>query len=273
MPEPDSGFAVPQALSRIHAAKLERMGPHILTGPIAIEAAEPGDMLEVRVDKIELGSDWGYCAIRPLAGTLADDFPEHYLSHIAIDRKLATCKPAWGPELPLAPFFGTMGVAPPAEYGRLSSREPRNHAGNIDNREIVAGSSLFLPVWVPGANFLVGDGHGRQGDGEVCVNALEMGLIGTFTFLLHKRPDGGGPLLTHPRAETQTHYITMGMHADLDRAMEQALREMIDFICARSSLTRPQAYQFCSLAVDFRITQTVNGEKGVHGMLAKGLLF
>ena len=138
----------------------------------------------------------------------------------------------------------------------------------MDNKELVAGSTLYLPVWVAGANFSVGDGHGRQGDGEVCVNALEMGLTGTFTFVLHKQAE-----FAWPRAETKTHYILMGFNEDLDLAMKQTLRQTIDFITARSTLTRVQAYQFCSLAVDFRVTQTVNGEKGVHALLAKGLLF
>ena len=131
---------------------------------------------------------------------------------------------------------------------------------------------MFLPVWAPGALFSAGDGHGVQGDGEVCINALEICLTGTFTLILHKNT-GATPLLTYPRAETTTHYITMGLHEDLDQAMQQALRQMIDFICGRRNLSREEAYQFCSLAVDFRVTQTVNGEKGIHGMLRKGLLF
>jgi acetamidase/formamidase len=271
MPAPDQGFEIPHALQVIHDAQLERIGPHILTGPVAVEGAAPGDTLEVRIEAVTPAVDWGYCAVRPLAGTLPEDFPERHVSHIRVDRGRGVCKPDWGPELPLAPFFGTMGVAPPARYGRLSSREPREHGGNMDNKELTAGSTLFLPVWVPGANFSVGDGHGRQGDGEVCVNALEMGLTGTFTLILHKAASGA-PMIW-PRAESASHYITMGFNEDLDLAMKQALRGMIDFIVARSSLTRVQAYQFCSLAVDFRITQTVNGEKGVHAMLAKGLLF
>ena len=273
MPGPESNFRIPAALAAIHAARLERIGPHILTGPIAIRGAEPGDMLEVQLDSISPTNDWGYCAIRPLAGVLPDEFPERFVSHIAVDRERRTCRPPWGPQLPLAPFFGTMGVAPPAAYGRLSSREPREHGGNIDNRELVAGSTLFLPVWVPGAHFSVGDGHGRQGDGEVCVNALEMGLDGIFTFRLHKGGGPSEPLLRLPRAETPSHFIAMAFHETLDEALRRALREMISFICARSGLSRREAYQLCSLAVDFRITQAVNGEKGVHGMLAKGLLF
>ena len=272
MPAPDQGLAIPPALQAIHDAKLERIGPHILTGPVAIAGAEPGDTLEARIEAIEPNNDWGYCAVRPLAGTLPEDFPDRYVSHIRVDRQAMTCKPDWGPTLPLRPFFGTVGVAPPPRYGRLSSKEPREHGGNMDCKELTAGASIFFPVWVPGANISVGDGHGRQGDGEVCVNALEMGLTGTFTFILHKRA-GGAPPFVWPRAETATHFITLGFNEDLDLAMKQALRNMIDLICARSALTRVQAYQFCSLAVDFRVTQTVNGEKGVHGLLEKGVLF
>ena len=176
----------------------------------------------------------------------------------------------WGTELPLSPFFGVMGVAPPPAYGAISTKEPREHGGNLDNKEVGAGSTLFLPVWVPGANFSAGDGHGVQGDGEVCINALETCLTGTFTLLLHKAQ---AVPFRFPRAESPTHYISMGLNEDLDLAMKQALREMIAFICARSSLSPDQAYQFCSMAVDFHVTQTVNGEKGVHGLLRKGLLF
>jgi len=163
-----------------------------------------------------------------------------------------------------------MGVLPPPQYGTLSSREPREHGGNIDNKELGAGSTLYLPVFAPGAGFMVGDGHGVQGDGEVCTTALEISLTGTFTFLLHKHPDSP---FTWPRAESPTHWITMGMHEDLDQAMKKALREMIAFIQSRTNLSAAQAYQICSLGVDFHVTQTVNGEKGVHGMLPKGLLF
>ena len=268
MPPPGSGLQVPPALAAIHAADLPRLGPNILTGPVAVMGAEPGDTLEIRIEHIELGADWGFCGHRPLAGTLPEDFPHRYLSHIPVDRAAHTCSPPWGGTLPMMPFFGVMGVAPPPQYGTLSTKEPREHGGNLDNKELGAGATLFLPVWVPGALFSAGDGHGLQGDGEVCINALEMCLTGTFTLVLHK--DAG---LRHPRGETATHWISMGMNEDLDLAMKQALREMIAFITARSSLTADQAYQFCSLAVDFRVTQTVNGEKGVHGMLRKGLLF
>ncbi len=268
LPPLERGFTIPPALLDIHRANPPRMSGHILTGPVAIAGAEPGDTLEVRIDAIELGSDWGYCGFRPLAGTIPEDFPERWLSHIAVDQKAGTCQLPWGPELALSPFFGVMGVAPPPNYGAISTKEPREHGGNLDNKELGAGATLFLPVWVPGANFSAGDGHGVQGDGEVCINALETCLTGTFTFVLHK-----GARLATPRGETATHYISMGLNEDLDLAMKQALREMIAFICARTNLSREEAYATCSLAVDFHVTQTVNGEKGVHGMLRKGLLF
>jgi acetamidase/formamidase len=193
-----------------------------------------------------------------------------------VDRAANTCKLPFGPNggvtLPLSPFFGVMGVAPPMEWGQISTKEPRAHGGNLDNKELVEGTTLWLPVHAPGALFSAGDGHGVQGDGEVCVTALEMCLNGHFRFTLHKGGGAKNPVLRFPRAETPTHYISMGIHEDLDLAMKQALREMIAFISARANISPADAYQFCSLAVDFHVTQTVNGEKGVHGMLKKGLL-
>lgn len=274
LPAPDSGLEVPAKLQAIIDAQAGvRMAGHILTGPIAVQGAQVGDMLEVRIEAVEPGADWGYNAIRPLAGTLPEDFHETTIMHIPVDRERRSCKLPWGTELALAPFFGVMGVAPPPAFGTISSIQPRVHGGNLDNKELVAGSTLYLPVWTDGALFSAGDGHGVQGDGEVCVTALEMCLTGTFTLVLHKGGGASEPLLTQPRAETPTHFISMGINEDLDQAMKQALREMIRFICGRSNLSREQAYSFCSLAVDFHVTQTVNGEKGVHGMLRKGLLF
>lgn len=270
LPPPSSGLKVPAALSAIHASNIPRAGGHIITGPVAIAGAEPGDMLEVHIDKIEFGNDWGFCGFRPLAGTLPEDFPERFISHITVDRQRKIGRMPYGLELELAPFFGVMGVAPKPGYGTISTVQPREHGGNLDNKELGEGATLFLPVWAPGAMFSAGDGHGVQGDGEVCTTALEISLTGTFTFLLHKHPDSP---FTWPRAESPTHWITMGMHEDLDQAMKKALREMIAFIQSRTNLSAAQAYQICSLGVDFHVTQTVNGEKGVHGMLPKGLLF
>ena len=139
----------------------------------------------------------------------------------------------------------TARVAPPPAYGAISTVQPREHGGNLDNKELGEGSTLFLPVWAPGALFSAGDGHGVQGDGEVCINALEICLTGTFTLTLHKGGGARAPLLTYPRAETATHFISMGMHEDLDVAMKTALRQMIAFITSRTNLSRQEAYQFC----------------------------
>jgi acetamidase/formamidase len=274
MPPPGSGFPIPEALAAIHRAALPRLGPHIVTGPIAVEGAEPGDLLRIDIEAIEIGADWGYCGHHPLFGVLPDEFPGRRVLFAEVDRHAgsATVPLAGGVTLPLRPFFGVMAVAPPLEWGLLSTREPRAHGGNLDNKELVAGSTLYLPVHADGGLFSAGDGHGVQGDGEVCVNALELCLSGQFRLSLGK---GGGrrdPALRFPRAETPTHVISMGFHEDLDLAMKQALREMIAFLEGSAGLSAADAYQLCSLAVDFRVTQAVNGEKGVHGLLRKGLL-
>ena len=275
MPPASSGLVIPPALAAIHASKPPRLGPHILTGPIAVAGAEPGDALRVDIERIDLGCDWGFCGFRPLGGTLPEDFPYHRMLHIPVDRQAMTGHVPVGPgvTLPLSPFFGVMGVAPPPAWGAISTKEPRAHGGNLDNKELGAGSTLWLPVHVPGANFSAGDGHGVQGDGEVCINALEMCLTGHFRLTLEKGGGAADPVLKFPKAETPTHYLSMGLHEDLDLAMKQALREMIAFIVARMNVSAADAYQLWSLAVDFRVTQTVNGEKGVHGLLRKGLLF
>lgn len=243
------------------------MGPHILTGPIAVRGAEPGDTLEVRVRSVELTADWGWNVIRPLRGTLPEDFPEFQARVIPIDRKTMTAQLAWGPRVPLQPFFGILAVAPPPAYGKVSSVEPREYGGNIDCKEFVAGTSLYLPVFVPGANFSCGDGHAVQGDGEVCLTALETCLKGTFELVLHKRR-----ALAMPRALTPTHYITFGMDVDLDDAAKQALRDMIRWLVELKGWKPAEAYVFCSLACDLHVTQLVDGNKGIHAMVARNLL-
>jgi acetamidase/formamidase len=264
---PGDGFHVPPELLDIHA-RSERMLPgHIVTGPVAIAGAKPGHVLEVRILDIALRQDWGYNFIRPLAGTLPYDFETERRVTIPLDAKAMTARMPWGLHLPLAPFFGVMGVAPPPNWGRISSIQPRAHGGNLDNKELVAGTTLYLPVFNDGALFSCGDGHGAQGDGEVCITAIETALRGEFQFIL--RDDLA---LTYPQAETPTHYITMGMDPDLDRCAEMALRDMIVLLNTRFGLSREDAYMLCSLAGDLRITQTVNGCKGVHMMMAKALV-
>jgi acetamidase/formamidase len=264
---PADRFHIPPELAEVHARADRFLPGHILTGPVAVEGALPGHVIEVRILDIELRQDWGYNIIRPLAGTLQDDFHATRVLHIPLDaERLVACLP-WGLDLPLAPFFGVMGVAPPSAWGRITSIVPRAHGGNLDNKELTAGSTLYLPVFIAGGNFSCGDGHGVQGDGEVCVTAIETALQGTFELFL--RDDLH---LTYPRAETPTHYITMGMDPDLDRCVVIALRDMIRLIQEKANLSREDAYTLCSLAADLHVTQTVNGAKGIHVMLKKSLL-
>ncbi len=268
LPPPDSGLTIPPVLPAILKSVQQRLnGPHILTGPVAVRGAKAGEVLEVRIKSIELNYDWGYNVIRPLAGALPDDFDTARVIHIPLDRARMVGKLPWGLELPLKPFFGIMAVAPPANWGPVASPPPRRNGGNMDNKELVAGATLYLPIHVDGALFSVGDGHGVQGDGEVCITAIETGLIGTFE--LHVRDD---MTLEWPLAETPTHIITMAFDPDLDDAVVIALRNMIKLICARTNLSREDAYTLCSLAADLRVTQVVNGAKGIHVMLEKALL-
>jgi acetamidase/formamidase len=268
LPKPGSGLTVPDVLPAIHAKVSPKLGgPHILTGPVAVRGAKAGQVLEVRIKAVELNCDWGYNIIRPLGGALPDDFTEQRLIHIPLDKKRMVGRLPWGLELPLKPFFGIMAVAPPAAWGPVSSPPPRRNGGNLDNKELVAGTTLYLPIHVDGALFSCGDGHGVQGDGEVCITAIETGLTGTFE--LHLRDDMS---LEWPMAETPTHVMTMAFDPDLDDAVVIALRDMIKLICARTGISREDAYTLCSLAADLRVTQVVNGSKGIHVMLEKAHL-
>lgn len=266
-PPINAGFEIPPELFDIHERSERQLPGHILTGPVAVAGAKPGHVLEVQIQDVKLRQNWGWNLIRPLAGTLPDDFQTARTEIIPLDLKSMTARLSWGLDLPLSPFFGVMGVAPPKNWSRISTIQPRAHGGNLDNKELVAGSTLYLPVFAEGALFSCGDGHAAQGDGEVCVTAIETALQGTFRLIVREDMN-----LASPRAETPTHLITMGMHQDLDRCAEMALREMIAWIVARTGLSREDAYMLCSLAGDLRITQTVNGNKGVHMMMGKELL-
>jgi acetamidase/formamidase len=263
LPQGDGFEILPDHLS-IHAGLQPKLGAHILTGPIAVAGAEPGDVLEIEILSIDCRQNWGYTRVRPLSGTLPEDFPIRRTWHSRIDRQRGTTTLPWGAEIDLAPFFGVMGVAPRPVYGACSSIQPREFGGNMDLKELTAGTTLYLPVWAPGALFSVGDGHGVQGDGEVCVTALETALAGTFRLTLRKDLH-----FQLPRAETPTHLITMGFDEDLDDAAKTALRQMIALIGERMGLSPEDAYMFCSLAVDLRVTQLVDGNKGIHAMLPK----
>lgn len=261
---PKSGFTIPPELPAIHATHKPLLGPHILCGPVWVEGAQPGDVLQVDIESVEPRMDWGYNLIAPLRGTLPEDFPEGRLIHIPIDMQRRVATMSWGTEIPLRPFFGIMATAPRPSYGKVTSIVPREYGGNMDNKELGAGTTLYLPIFNEGALFSVGDGHGVQGDGEVCLSALETGLSGTLRLTVRKDMK-----LTYPRAETPTHYLTMGMDEDLDDAAKMALRGMIKLLQEIAGLSAHDAYTLCSLACDLRVTQLVDGNKGVHAMISK----
>ena len=241
-------------------------GGHILTGPIAIEGAEPGDTLEVRIRKIDLAIPYAYNAFRYGAGFLTDDFPYPRVKIVPLDAKRMTGLFGPGIEVPLVPFFGSMGVAPPPAFGRYDSAPPTINGGNMDDKALVAGTTLFLPVHARGALFQVGDVHAAQGNGEVDITALETSLTGTFQFILHKQQ-----MLPYPRAETPTAYIAMGFDDDLSHATRKAVRNMIDFLVNTKTMSRDDAYMLISVAGDVEITELVDRNKGVHVVLPKAL--
>lgn len=240
-------------------------GGHILTGPVYVEGAEPGDALEVKILSVDLAIDYGY---NGCSGFLPENCDKSVgVKIIALDRAAMTAEFLPGIVIPLRPFFGSMGVAPAAALGRVSSNPPGRHAGNLDNRELVAGSTLYIPVFVPGALFEVGDGHAAQGDGEVDQTGIETSLRGRLQLTVRK-----GMRLAWPRAETPADYITMAADADLKLATELAIQEMVDFLAAHKGLTKHQAYQLTSIAGHVAITQLVDKPVvGVHVKMAKSI--
>jgi len=250
-------------------AEVKDKGPggHILTGPIYIEGAEPGDTLEVRIRKIRIATPYASNGFSPQRGVLPpSDFARGRTKIIPLDLKRNVALFSDKIEIPLRPFFGSMGVAPPESMGRINSGPPGVHAGNLDNKDLVEGTTLFIPVHVKGALFEAGDGHAGQGNGEVDITAMETSLVGTFQFIVRKDLH-----LKGPRAETPTHWIAMGLDPDLDQATINATRDAIDFLVTEKGLTREDAYALCSVAVDFNITQAVDGTKGVHAMIPKAI--
>ena len=241
-------------------------GGHILTGPIYIEDAQPGAVLEVRIISVRLAIPYAYNGFAPGRGFLPEDYPYPKMKIIPLDEKRMVARFAPGIEIPLHPFFGSMGVAPPETTGKFSSNPPWIHAGNLDNKDLVAGTTLYIPVHAPGALFEVGDGHAGQGNGEVDITAMETSLIGTFQFVVRKDMH-----LHWPRAETPTHFITMGLHEDLNEATKLAVREMIDYLMTEKHLSRDDAYMLSSVAADLSITELVDGNKGVHMSIPKAI--
>ncbi len=271
-PDPLEAAGVPpdqveQSLRDI-VAQVKDKGPggHILTGPIYIESAEPGDVLEVRILAIKLAIPYAYNGFGPRSGIFPNEFPYPKIKIIPLDANRMMAHFADGIDIPLHPFFGSLGVAPPLRMGRIHSSPPWIHAGNLDNKDLVAGTTLYIPVHARGALFQVGDGHAGQGDGEVDVTAMETSLVGTFQFVVRK------DMHFHwPRAETPTHFITMGLDPDLNEAAKMAVREMIDYLTTEKHLTRDDAYMLSSVAADLRITQLVDGTKGAHMMIPKSI--
>lgn len=241
-------------------------GYHVLTGPVFIEGAEPGDVLEVRIQQIRLAIPYAMNAFSPGRGFLPDDYPYAKTKVIPLDEKRMVARFADGIEIPIRPFFGSMGVAPPEVTGRISSNPPWVHAGNLDDKDLVAGTTLFIPVHARGALFQVGDGHAGQGNGEVDVTAMETSLIGTFQFIVRK-----DMRLRWPRAETPTEYITMGLNADLTESTKMAVHEMIDFMMQEKHLSRDDAYMLASVAANLEITEVVDGNNGVHMKISKAI--
>jgi acetamidase/formamidase len=245
----------------------ERRGPggHILTGPVYVEGAEPGDVLEVKILAIDLPIDYGY---NGCSGFVPDNCEKGVpVKILALDRKKMTAEFAPGIVIPLKPFFGSMGVAPAADLGRVSSTPPGRHAGNLDNRELVAGSTLFIPVFVTGALFEIGDGHAAQGDGEVDQTAIETSLRGRLQLTVRKDMK-----LTWPRAETATDYISMATDPDLAKATTMAIQEMVDFLSVTRKLTKHEAYQLTSIAGNVAVTQLVDKPNlGVHVKIPKNI--
>jgi acetamidase/formamidase len=258
---------VEQSLRDIHdQVKDKGPGGHILTGPVYIEDAQPGDVLEVRIMSVQLAIPYAYNGFGPGRGFLPEDYPYPKMKIIPLDEKRMVARFAPGIEIPLHPFFGSMGVAPPDTTGKFSSNPPWIHAGNLDNKDLVAGTTLYIPVHAAGALFEVGDGHAGQGNGEVDITAMETSLIGTFQFVVRKDMH-----LRWPRAETPTHFITMGLHEDLNEATKLAVREMIDFLMTEKHLSRDDAYMLSSVAADLSITELVDGNKGVHMAIPKAI--
>jgi len=245
----------------------DRRGPggHILTGPVYVEGAQPGDALEVKILSIDLPIDYGY---NGCSGFVPENCERGTPSKIlALDRKTMTSEFAPGIVIPLKPFYGSMGVAPAPELGRVSSNPPGRHAGNMDNKELVAGSTLYIPVFAPGALFEIGDGHAAQGDGEVDQTAIETSLRGTLQLTVRK-----GMALNFPRAETATDYISMAFDPDLTKATTMALQEMVDFIAVKWKMSKHQAYQLVSVAGNVAVTQLVDKPNhGVHVRLPKSI--
>jgi acetamidase/formamidase len=246
----------------------EGAGPHILTGPVHVEGAQPGDMLEVRVLDVAIRVPYGVNSTGPGWGAAPDLLKEAAQKVIKLDLKRQVALFAKGVEVPLAPFMGIVAVAPPPALKRVSTKPPGPFGGNIDFRHLTARATLYLPVFNDGALFYTGDGHACQGDGEVDGTAIEISLTPTLQLVVHK---GAGTSMNWPRAEDAANHYSMGMGSNLDEALRNAIRESVEFLKGRAGLSAAEAYALCSLAVDFRIGEAVNNVLMVYGVIPKRL--
>jgi acetamidase/formamidase len=250
-------------------------GPQSIIGPIAVNKAEPGDVLEIRHKRIH-PYEWGAVFNNPAAlgtGLLPQDYPQGQIKYVDLDLRAMTSKFMPDITIPLKPFQGTLGVAPPDGYfpplspGVTNAVPPGPHAGNLDLSELSEGSTLYIPVWKPGALIYTGDSHAVQGDGEICLTAVETRMKELqIRVLLHKQKH-----LAWPVAETDTHWITMGLDKDLHTAMTLAARNAIKFLAAQAKISELDAYALCSIAVSFRVTQVVDIVQGVHALIPKNI--
>jgi acetamidase/formamidase len=244
-------------------------GSHVLTGPVYVESAQPGDVLEVRIHDVAFRVDYGTNNSGPGAGAAPHLLKQVARKIIRIDRTRQVALFSKTIELPLAPFMGVMAVAPPSSQAPANTRPPGVFGGNLDLKTLTRGATLYLPVFHEGAQFYTGDGHGLQGDGEVNGTAIEISLTPTLQFFIQS---GAARDLPWPRAEDRTHHYLTGMDVDLDEAARIALEHTVSFLCMRAGLSVADAYALSSLAVDFRIAENVNHVKVVYGSIPKRLL-
>jgi acetamidase/formamidase len=261
--EPHTG---PPWTRRRHERVPNRDRGHALCGPIAVRGAEPGMVLAVQIDRILPGA-WGWTFAGGVATQLNQrlglDSGDEYGLAWQLDAQSMTGRNQFGDTVRLRPFMGVLGNAP-AESGIHSTFPPRDTGGNLDCKELIEGSTLYLPIAVPGALFSIGDGHAAQGDGEVCGQAIECPMD-TVEIKLSLHED---LRLRLPRANSPAGWITFGFNEDLDAAMLIALEEMLDLLCADQGWERKHALGMASLLVDFRVTQIVNGQRGVHAIVS-----
>lgn len=270
-------IVLPDQLNVKVAVQKTGPGPHVITGPIYVEDAQPGDVLEIKTVEIDYRVPYGVISNRHGRGALPGEYPENnaaiYSKVISIDteREVGIFQPIndLPPlEIPLNPFIGIMGVVPANQEQAANSVPPGNYGGNLDIKLLGRGSSLYLPVQVPGALFYAGDPHCAQANGEVALTAIECSLTPTFELIVHKNM----PLAT-PLGETKDAWIAVGLDEDLDEAMKKSVREYLQIANEKYGMTKQDALMLGSAAIDFDVSQVVDIVKGIHGTIPKKLFY